>query len=73
MSIEQTEKEWIIRISKKRNSNELREAINYLTYMSIVRKSKATQKDIDELLAQIKKERRPIVNELLKRAGIKHQ
>lgn len=73
MSIEQTEKEWVIRISKKRNSNELREAINYLTYMSIVRKSKATQKDIDELLAQIKKERRPIVNELLKRAGIKHQ
>lgn len=73
MSIEQTEKEWIIRISKKRNSNELREAINYLTYMSIVRKSKATQKDIDELLAQIKKKRRPIVNELLKRAGIKHQ
>jgi len=66
MSIEETKDELIIRIPKKNNSKELQNAISYLTYKSIVKKSKAKQKDIDDLLKQIGDERRSEVRTMLK-------
>lgn len=70
MSIEQTKDEIIIRIAKKRNARDLQEAINYLTYKSFSGKSKATQKDIDDLVASIKKDRRPYIDALKKKCGL---
>lgn len=67
MSIEETKDELIIRIPKKNNSKELQNAISYLTYKSIVKKSKAKQKDIDDLLTQIGEERRTNVRSMLKK------
>lgn len=70
MSIEENEKELIIRIPKRNRKKGIEEALAFLTKESFRGKSKASQKDIDTLVKQIKAERRPNTLAFLKKAGI---
>ena len=44
--------------------------IDYIEYKKTVSKSEATQEDIDKLVKEIKKERRPKIEALLKKVNI---
>ena len=57
MTIERTAEEIIIRISSSINVDDIQQLIDYLTYKQIVSKSQATQKDVDLLVATVKKGR----------------
>ncbi len=59
----------IISIPRKMYDKNIQQMIDYIEFKKIVSKSKAKQKDIDALLLQIKKERRPLINDILKRIG----
>ncbi|HVX24810.1 MAG TPA: hypothetical protein VHB70_00605 [Parafilimonas sp.] len=57
----------IIRIPQNLYDEHVQRLIDYVEYKKIVSKSKATQKDIDKLVAEIKKERKPKIEALKKR------
>ena len=57
MKIERTPEEIIIRIPSSMNIDDIQQLIDYLTYKQIVSKSQATQKDVDLLVASVKRGR----------------
>ena len=57
MTIERTIDEIIIRIPSSINVDDIQQLIDYLTYKKIITKSQATQKDVDSLVAAVKKGR----------------
>ena len=57
MTIERTVDEIIIRIPSSINVDDIQQLIDYLTYKKIISKSQATQKDVDTLVAIVKKGR----------------
>jgi hypothetical protein len=61
----------IIRIPRRFYDKTVQRLLDYIEFKTIVSKSRATQKDIDKLVTDIKKERRPKTEALLKKAGIK--
>jgi len=57
MIIERTTKEIIFRLPYSTNVDDLQDLTDLLEYKEIVKKSKASQKDVDNLVATIKKGR----------------
>ncbi|HEY9125192.1 MAG TPA: hypothetical protein VIO15_12690 [Bacteroidales bacterium] len=57
MIIERTNKEIIFRLPADTNVDELQDMADLLEYKEIAKKSKASQKDVDELVKTIKKGR----------------
>lgn len=57
MIIERTNSEIIFRVPASMNIDELQDMADLLEFKEIAKKSKATQKDVDDLVAQIKKGR----------------
>ncbi len=57
MIIERTSKEIIFRLPYSTNVDDLQDLTDLFEYKKIVKKSKATQKDVDNLVASIKKGR----------------
>ncbi len=57
MIIERTSKEVVFRLSSSTKLEDLQEIANLFTFEEISRKSKATQKDVDDLVRKIKKGR----------------
>ena len=55
----------VITIPKKFYDKRVQDLIDYIEFTTIVSKSKATQKDIDLLLIDIKKERKELMKPLL--------
>lgn len=58
MIIERTNNEIIFRVPATMNIDELQDMVDLLEFKEIAKKSKATQKDVDNLVKQIKKGRR---------------
>jgi hypothetical protein len=56
MIIERNSKEVIIRLPASVNTEDLQDFIDYARYKELTSKSKASQKDIDELADQINKD-----------------
>jgi hypothetical protein len=65
--MENAETDIIIRVPQNLYDEHIQRLIDYVEYKKIVSKSKATQKDIDKLVAEIKKERKPKIEALKKR------
>jgi hypothetical protein len=63
----ETKDEIIIKIPKGVYNKNIQRLIDVVEFKSIVKKSKATQKDLDKILADIKKERGALVKPLLDR------
>jgi hypothetical protein len=59
MNIERTDKEIIIRLPSSMDIEEVQKMIDYLRFREITSKSKASQKDIDKLVSDVKMERKP--------------
>jgi shikimate kinase len=57
MIIERTSKEVVFRLPSTTKLEDLQEIANLFAFKEISRKSKATQKDVDELVKKIKKGR----------------
>jgi len=57
MIIERVKNEVIIRLPGDMNIDELQDMSDWFEYLEITRKSKAKQKDVDDLVKQIKKGR----------------
>lgn len=57
MKIERTNEEVIIRLPASVDTSDLQEMVNYLRYKELTSKSKATQKQVDSLVKQVKKGR----------------
>lgn len=57
MIIERTSKEIIFRFPKDLNLDDLQDLTDLFEYKEIAKKSKATQKDVDSLVKEIKKGR----------------
>ena len=57
MIIERTSKEVVFRLSSSTKLEDLQEIANLFIFKEISRKSKATQKDVDDLVKKIKKGR----------------
>lgn len=57
MIIERTPKEIIFRLPTSTKLEDLQEIANLFTFQEIAKKSKATQKDVDDLVQKIKKGR----------------
>ena len=57
MIIERTAKEIVFRLPASTKLEDLQDIANLFTFKEISRKSKATQKDVDDLVKKIKKER----------------
>jgi len=55
MQIERTQEEIIIRIPSDVDTQGLQRLIDFLTYREATAKSKASQTDVDELAAEVKK------------------
>ncbi len=55
MQIERTQEEIIIRIPSDVDMQGLQRLIDFLTYREATAKSKASQTDVDELAAEVKK------------------
>jgi hypothetical protein len=70
MPVKERDDDIIIRIPRKLYSKELQNMINLIEHKKIVSKSKATEKQVGKLLADIKKERAKKVKQLLKERGI---
>lgn len=70
MPVKERDDDIIIRIPRKLYSKELQNMINLIEHKKIVSKSKATQKQVEKLLSDIKKERGKKVKQLLKERGI---
>ena len=60
----------IIRVPQNLYDSRIQEFIDYVEYKKIVSKSQATEEDIDNLIAEIKKERREKVKQWLKEKNI---
>jgi hypothetical protein len=60
----------IIRIPQNLYDENVQDFIDYIEYKKTVNKSEATQEDIDKLVEEIKKERRPKIEALLKKVNI---
>ncbi|WP_276501567.1 hypothetical protein [Terrimonas pollutisoli] len=71
MPVKEKDDDIIIRIPRKLYDKNVQQFLDYIQFRKIVSKSKATEKDINKILADIKKERGPRVQALLKKAGIK--
>ena len=63
----ETKNEIIIKIPKGIYNKNIQRLVDVVEFKSIVKKSKATQKDLDNILAIIKKERAALVKPLLDR------
>ena len=63
----ETKNEIIIKIPKGIYNKNIQRLVDVVEFKSIVKKSKATQKDLDSILAIIKKERAVLVKPLLDR------
>lgn len=57
MTIERTLDEIIIRIPSSVNVDEIQQLIDYLTYKQVLSKSEASQKEVDSVVAKVKKGR----------------
>lgn len=57
MIIERTKDEVIFRLSKNVKLDDLQDLADLFTYKEIAKKSKATQKDVDNLVKSVKKGR----------------
>lgn len=57
MIIEQSNDEVVFRLSGKMNIDDLQDMTDLFEFKEISRKSKATQKDVDKLVKEIKKGR----------------
>ncbi|MBX2899579.1 MAG: hypothetical protein KF775_08010 [Cyclobacteriaceae bacterium] len=57
MIIERTKKEVIIRLSSKINVKDLQDLSDYLKYKELTNKFRVNQKQVDKLIASIKKGR----------------
>ena len=68
--MENAETDIIIRVPKGLYDENIQDFIDYVEYKKIVSQSQATQEDIDNLVEEIKKERRPKIEALLKRVNI---
>lgn len=55
MIIERNKKEVIIRLPASVNTDDLQDFIDYARYKELTSKSKATQKEIDELATEVNK------------------
>ena len=65
-----SENDIIIRIPQNLYDENVQDFIDYIEYKKTVNKSEATQEDIDKLVEEIKKERRPKIEALLKKVNI---
>jgi len=57
MTIERTNEEIIIRLPSSTNIADVQKLLDYLRFREITSKSKASQKDIDKLVLEVKKRR----------------
>lgn len=55
MIVERTNDEILVRLSPQTNISDLQDMLDYLEYKELVSKSKASQKDIDQLAKQVNK------------------
>ncbi|MDD4192443.1 MAG: hypothetical protein PHI28_14010 [Mangrovibacterium sp.] len=53
MIVERKNNEILVRLSPQTNTSNLQDMLDYLEYKELVSKSKAKQKDIDELAKQV--------------------
>lgn len=53
MIVERKNNEILVRLSPQTNTSDLQDMLDYLEYKELVSKSKAKQKDIDELAKQV--------------------
>ncbi|MBV9961327.1 MAG: hypothetical protein JO072_03700 [Parafilimonas sp.] len=60
----------IIRIPQNLYDENIQDFIDYIEYKKTVSKSEATQEDIDKLVDETKKERKPKIEALLKKVNI---
>ncbi|MEP6684977.1 MAG: hypothetical protein ABJA35_17010 [Parafilimonas sp.] len=60
----------IIRVPQNLYDENIQDFIDYVEYKKIVSKSEANQDDINNLVEEIKKERRPKIEALLKKVNI---
>lgn len=70
MPVKEKDDDIIIRIPRKLYSKELQNMLNLIEHKKIVSKSKASEKDIEKFLSDIKKERGKKVKLFLKERGI---
>lgn len=57
MTIQRKDKEIIVKITTNKNPFEIQNIFNYLRYEELASNSSATDKDIDSLVAEVKKGR----------------
>jgi hypothetical protein len=57
MVVERTKKEIIFRVSSSMKASTIRDISDFIEFQEVVKKSKASQKDIDQLVKEVKKER----------------
>ena len=70
MPVKEKDDDIIIRIPRKLYSKELQNMLHLIEHKKIVSKSKATEKDINNILSGIKKERGKKVKLFLKERGV---
>ena len=68
--MENAETDIIIRVPQALYDENIQDFIDYVEYKKTVSKSEATQEEIDNLVEEIKKERRPKIEALLKKVNI---
>jgi hypothetical protein len=56
MIIERTKNEVIIRISANINTDDLQDFVNYVRYKELTSKFKVSQKKVDSLVSEVKKD-----------------
>ena len=66
-----SDKDIVIRVPQNLYDENIQGFIDYIEYKKIVSKSKATQEDVDRLVEEIKQERRPKIEPLLRKANIR--
>lgn len=59
MVIERNNNEVIIRFTARISTKGIQELVDYLRYTELAEKSKATKKDLEDLVAVVKKKRTP--------------
>ncbi|MEM7551339.1 MAG: hypothetical protein AAF363_16785 [Bacteroidota bacterium] len=57
MIIERNDKEIVLRVSKDLDIEDLQRMVEWIDYKEVSKKSKATQKEVDELVKAVKKNR----------------
>lgn len=56
MIIERTKKEVVIRIPATINTDDLQDFVNYIRYKELTSKFKVSQKDVDSIVSDVKKD-----------------